>query len=90
MKLPVCMASLSVTSASLKTAVPRQFSLATSASAFQDIPDAHAVSVVASHYGLPLGGIKIRKYDIHGLETQVNAEPLQRYKTDLDSMVALL
>jgi hypothetical protein len=33
---------------------------------------------------LPLGGIKVKRYPIHGIDTQVNAEPLDRYKNALE------
>lgn len=38
---------------------------------FLDIPDAHSVSVVTSHHGLPLHKIKLGKYTIHQKDTQV-------------------
>jgi hypothetical protein len=74
----------------LKAQMPQYFSLPKSTSAFLDIPDAHAVSVVASHHGMPLGGIKVKRYDIHGIDTQVNNDPLQRYKQAADQLVSLL
>lgn len=73
----------------LRRHIPSHFSLAKS-SEFLDIPDAHAVSVVASHLGLPLGKVRTKKYDIHGLDTQVNQEPLDRYKKAVKKLVALL
>jgi len=74
----------------LRLSLSGYFSLALPHSPFLDIPDAHAVSVVASHKGLPLSGIKTTKYQIHDKETQVNPEPLQRYKTASDNLVGLL
>jgi hypothetical protein len=71
---------------SLRKHIPAQFSLANGRE-FLDIPDAHAVSVVASHLGLPLGKLTIRRYDIHGVETQVNEEPLDRYKTAVSQLL---
>jgi cellulose biosynthesis protein BcsQ len=77
--------------ATLQTKIPKRFSLPTNlGSAFLDIPDAHSVSVVASHLGLPLGDIRVRRYNVHGTPTQVNEEPLDRYKTALKELVALL
>jgi cellulose biosynthesis protein BcsQ len=73
----------------LRTAIPGKFSLPADEE-FIDIPDAHAVSVVASHLGLPLGSLTVGRYDIHGVETQVNDEPLRRYKDALTSLVNLL
>jgi chromosome partitioning protein len=75
----------------LQKKIPARFSLPVGkGNPFLDIPDAHSVSVVASHLGLPLGDIKVRRYDVHGTATQVNAEPLDRYKTALKELVALL
>ena len=59
-------------------------------SPFFDIPDAHAVSVVASHHGLPLEEVKVGAHEIHGITCQVNPEPLDRYKEAVRSLVALL
>jgi chromosome partitioning protein len=75
---------------SLKKNIPTYFSLPKGKEPFLDIPDAHAVSVVSSHYGLPLSSLKIKKYDIHGTDTQVNADPLNRYKTATTQLVSLL
>jgi hypothetical protein len=47
---------------------------------FLDLPDAHSVSVVTSHLGLPLHKIKLGKYKIHSKDTQVPKESLLRYK----------
>lgn len=47
---------------------------------FMDIPDAHSVSVVTSHLGLPLHKIKLGKYKIHSKDTQVPKDSLARYK----------
>ncbi|MDC7787564.1 ParA family protein [Rhodoplanes sp. TEM] len=74
----------------LRKQIPANFSLPGATDAFLDIPDAHAVSVVSSHHGLPLGKIKIKKYNIHGIDTQVNADPLNRYKSAVSSLVSLL
>jgi cellulose biosynthesis protein BcsQ len=55
---------------------------------FLDIPDAHSVSVVTSHLGLPLHKIKLGKYKIHSRDTQVPKESLKRYKTAFNKLVA--
>ena len=57
---------------------------------FLDIPDAHSVSVVTSHIGIPLHQIKLGKYKIHDEETQVPRESLERYRTAVEGLVALL
>jgi hypothetical protein len=74
----------------LRATNPRQFSLPAGTEPFLDIPDAHAVSVVASHLGLPLSSLRVRRYNIFDIETQVNEGPLERYKAAVDSLVALL
>jgi cellulose biosynthesis protein BcsQ len=74
----------------LRKQIPKSFSLPGATDAFLDIPDAHAVSVVSSHNGLPLGILKVKRYDIHGIDTQVNSEPLNRYKAALNKLVSLL
>jgi chromosome partitioning protein len=57
---------------------------------FLDLPDAHSVSVVTSHLGLPLHQIKLGKYEIHSKDTQVPKDSLQRYKKAFNSLVATL
>lgn len=70
--------------------MPSVFSLPKSEEPFLDIPDAHAVSVVASHCGLPLSELKVKRYDIHGVDTQVNQEPLDRYRKAAAHLVSML
>jgi hypothetical protein len=55
---------------------------------FLDIPDAHSVSVVTSHLGLPLHKIKLGKYKIRARDTQVPKDSLKRYKTAFNKLVA--
>ncbi len=74
----------------LKLATPAVFSLPNGQQPFLDIPDAHAVSVVASHLGLPLAEITPKRYYIHGRKTKVNEEPLDRYKTAVAQLIHLL
>lgn len=57
---------------------------------FMDIPDAHSVSVVTSHLGLPLHKIKLGKYKIHAKDTQVPKDSLARYKASFDILVKRL
>ena len=73
----------------LRAAQPTSFSAPASAMYF-DIPDAHAVSVVVSHEGIPLSRVKIGPHDIHGVTTQVNQDPLDRYRTAIQHLVRLL
>lgn len=75
---------------SLRKEIPKKFSLKTTADAFMDVPDAHAVSVVSSYNGLPLREIRVKQYDIHGIDTKVNSEPLKRYTDATAALVALL
>jgi len=57
---------------------------------FLDLPDAHSVSVVTSHLGLPLHKIKLGKYQIHQKDTQVPKDSLNRYKEAFKDLVARL
>lgn len=57
---------------------------------FLDIPDAHSVSVVTSHEGIPLHRIKLGKYIIGSRDTQVPKESLQRYKEAFEALVGKL
>lgn len=72
----------------LYTADKAMFSSAKSV--FLDIPDAHSVSVVTSHLGLPLHKIKLGKYTIHKKDTQVPKDSLNRYKTAFSDLVSRL
>ncbi|RYF11951.1 MAG: ParA family protein [Oxalobacteraceae bacterium] len=57
---------------------------------FLDLPDAHSVSVVTSHLGIPLHKIKLGKYDIHDKDTQVPKSSLERYKEAFEGLVQRL
>ena len=57
---------------------------------FHDIPDAHSPSIVCSHKGIPIGELKSGQYDIHGITTQVNAGPLEKYREAIETVVASL
>jgi hypothetical protein len=74
----------------LRLALPKVFSLATAASPFLEMPDAHSVAVVASHEGKPLSRIRVGLHDIHGINAQVNDSPLRRYREALSELVANL
>lgn len=74
----------------LRKQKPGNFSLPQSISPFLDIPDAHSVSVVASHEGVPLSGVTQGAHDVHGVPAQVNAEPLRRYREAVEKLVELL
>lgn len=74
----------------LRRQKPSHFSLHPSVSPFLDIPDAHSVSVVASHEGVPLSGVTPGAHEVHGVPAQVNSEPLTRYRTAVDKLVDLL
>lgn len=69
---------------------PGHFSLPSSQTPFMDIPDAHAVSVVASHEGTPLFNLRVGAHDIHGVKTQVNPGPRTRYLAAITDLVSLL
>jgi len=57
---------------------------------FLDLPDAHSVSVVTSHMGIPLHKIKLGKYKIYSKDTQVPKDSLTRYKSAFNKLVASL
>lgn len=57
---------------------------------FHDIPDTHSVTIVASHLGKPVGEITPGRYEVHGENPQVDAEPLERYVTAIGAAAALL
>ena len=57
---------------------------------FRDIPDTHSVAIVASHHGMPISRIDVGKYEVFDQEPMVNREPLERYKSAIEQVVALL
>ena len=57
---------------------------------FLDIPDTHSVAIVASHLGMPIRQIEVRRYVVFDQEPQVNHEPLTRYKEAIERVVNLL
>ncbi len=57
---------------------------------FFDIPDTHSVAIVASHQGMPIRQIKVGAYEVFNIKSQVNKEPLERYKEAIERAVAVL
>jgi len=55
---------------------------------FHVVPDNHSVAIVCSDLGKPLYQITPGKYPIHGKHSQVNTEPLDRYKTAVAELIA--
>jgi chromosome partitioning protein len=55
---------------------------------FQEVPDNHSVAIVCSHLGSPLYKITPGHYQVHDTNPQVNDEPLDRYKTAVDDLLA--
>lgn len=74
----------------LRAQVPQRFSLRASESPFLDMPDAHSVSIVVSHKGVPLSQVTMGAHNIHGVTCQVNAEPLDRYRGAVKRLVGML
>jgi len=74
----------------LRTQVPQHFSMPAGQTPFLDVPDAHSVSVVASHEGVPLSRVTLGAHSIHGVSCQVNPEPLDRYKAAIATLVGML
>ena len=54
---------------------------------FEDAPDSHSVAIVCSHQGKPLYALKPGRYTVHDTEPQVNAEPLNRYRGDVEKFI---
>lgn len=73
----------------LRALKPTHFSLPAGAE-FLDVPDAHSVSIVASHEGVPLSKVELGAHDVHGTTCQVNPEPLDRYQQAVAALVDLL
>lgn len=57
---------------------------------FYDIPDAHTVSIVASHEGSPLSLMKTGIHTIGDETVQVNGGQLERYVKAVQGAIALL
>jgi chromosome partitioning protein len=55
---------------------------------FHEVPDNHSVAIVCSHLGSPLYKITPGPYQVHDANPQVNDEPLDRYKTAVDALLA--
>jgi cellulose biosynthesis protein BcsQ len=55
---------------------------------FIDIPDAHTVAVISSHFAKPLRNIKPQTYKLaDGTTTMVNKSPLERYVKALNQLI---
>jgi len=55
---------------------------------FHVVPDNHSVAIVCSHHGKPLYSIQPGQYKVYDTKPQVNPEPLERYKTAVDELLA--
>ncbi|RYZ16006.1 MAG: ParA family protein [Myxococcaceae bacterium] len=74
----------------LRAQKPGNFSAGPGNAAFLDIPDAHKVAIVAAHKGVPLSAVTVGSHNVHGIPSRVNPEPLKRYRTAVDQLVAVL
>jgi len=74
----------------LRGQVPHHFSLPAGTQPFIDMPDAHSVAIVAAHEGVPLSRVRLGIHHVHDEVCQVNPEPLERYRTAVQSLVAML
>lgn len=74
----------------LRAQVPQHFSMPPPQQPFLEVPDAHSVSIVAAHEGVPLSRVTLGGHDVHGVTCQVNPEPLDRYKQAVATLVSLL
>ena len=57
---------------------------------FIDMPDAHTVSVVASHHGKPIRNLRVGKYNLGRKSTQLNRSSLDLYQQAIQKLVSLL
>jgi hypothetical protein len=57
---------------------------------FIEIPDYHSACIVASVTGTPLHRLKAGPQELHGERLQINPEPLERYRSALNSFVDCL
>ena len=57
---------------------------------FKEIPDAHAVAITASEKATPISSLKSRSYDLQHGKTQINPEPLNKYKEAIEGVIPLL
>jgi len=73
--------------AGVRERAPAQF---LSGDLFYEVPDNHSVAIVCSHLGRPLYSITPGKYEVRDTSPQVNNEPLDRYKEQLEAFVATL
>ncbi|MCI5150634.1 MAG: ParA family protein [Candidatus Electrothrix sp. MAN1_4] len=57
---------------------------------FREMPDSHSVTIVCSHYGMPLYKVNPGKYKVHDTNPQVNSGPLDRYKENVRELLSTL
>jgi cellulose biosynthesis protein BcsQ len=69
----------------LKNSRPNEFTFGVET--FVDMPDAHTVSIVASHNAITLDKIRAINYEIGGKKTKINKAPLERYNKALSKIV---
>ena len=74
----------------LAAALPECVSGAVEADTSIEIPDAHTVSIVASHRGTPIGQLEVRQYDLDGERAQLSRDSLERYQDSIRKLVGLL
>lgn len=61
---------------------------------FIDMPDAHTVAIVASHFAIPVSSLTAKTYhlgkneDSDGIATKINTEPLNNYIDAIDRIIA--
>jgi hypothetical protein len=70
---------------SIKTQAPSRF--VGGAVNFLEIPDNHSVAIVCSHQGMPLYGVTPGNHQVHDENPQVNPEPLERYKSHVETLI---
>ena len=57
---------------------------------FREMPDSHSITIVCSHYGMPLYEVNPGKYKVHDTNPQVNSGPLDRYKENVRELLSTL
>ena len=57
---------------------------------FQNMPDAHTVAIVAAHIGEPISTLRVGPYRVNDKLTQINSEPLERYREAVEGIIGML
>lgn len=57
---------------------------------FQNMPDAHAVAIVAAHIGGPISTLRVGPYRVNDTPTQINLEPLERHEDAIEGIMGML